>query len=139
MFGRTDQEHLAQFNSAAHTFDIVHARVSARGDAGLCSRDQASDIIALKALSDVMLAHAASGAEQADKQEVQRRIIAAENIANSWALKLGTQCFGKAPPGGKTPAESAAAAGFLGLGRTSVLMGLGGLIVGAGAVALLKR
>jgi hypothetical protein len=139
MLGRSEQEHLAQFNSTAHTFDIVLARVTARGDAALCTREQYSDIVSLRMWSEVLLAHAASGAEAADKQAVQRKIIDAENVANMWVNKFAAQCLGKSPPGGQTPAAAAASSDFLGLGRTSLLMGLGGLLVGAGTVALLKR
>ncbi len=137
-FGSTDAEHVAAFHKAVVTWDIVLARLKARPL--ICTTDALSDIITLRGLADVMIAHGAAGAEAADKEYTQAHIVDAETTANAYIRRFGEECVGKpAPPNVTTPTEAVAAINALSTGGKLILGGLAGAIFGGGLVALFKR
>lgn len=125
-FGSTDAQHLARLKQFRESFDLVLTRLKAQPS--FCTPQAFNDATTLYAYSQIMLAHAASGAENADKAYVQAQIIDAENVANSYLRKVG-ECFNVKPPQTPTtPAEYVAAASNLPTSSKVILGGLAAVL-----------
>ncbi len=129
--GSTDAQHLARMKQYRDSFDLVLTRLKAQPS--FCTHQAFNDATTLYAYSQIMLAHAASGAENADKAYVQAQIVDAENVANGYLRKVGA-CFDVKPPQVPTSASDyVAAASNLPMSSKVILGGLAA-VLGLGAL-----